>query len=410
MAILIAEILTIGTEVITGSILNTNAQYLAGKLMDLGIEPIYHTSVDDNKERLRNVFKTSLDRADIIITTGGLGPTQDDLTKEVISSTLELPLERDSSMEENIRMMFQNMHRDMTENNLKQAERPLGSQFIENSNGTAPGIFINKNGKKIILLPGPPKEMIPMFENYVAGLIKEDYTIIQKSANLIGIGESALETELKKLDVYTNGFEIATFAKDGEVEIKIIGKGKVRLEVEEKVNEILDIINKKFSEFIYGYDNIPIEELGLNRLKEKRFKMSLCESCTGGLITSRLTGISGASEVLDRGLVTYSNQAKIDELNVKPLTLENHGAVSRETAYEMAKGLIEKTNSDIVLSITGIAGPLGGSIEKPVGLVYMCVMTRDNYKIYENHFTGNRTSIQNRATIKAFYEIFNFLR
>ncbi|WP_262430227.1 competence/damage-inducible protein A [Paratissierella segnis] len=410
MAILIAEILTIGTEVITGSILNTNAQYLAGKLMDLGIEPIYHTSVDDNKERLRNVFKTSLDRADIIITTGGLGPTQDDLTKEVISSTLELPLERDSSMEENIRMMFQNMHRDMTENNLKQAERPLGSQFIENSNGTAPGIFINKNGKKIILLPGPPKEMIPMFENYVAGLIKEDYTIIQKSANLIGIGESALETELKKLDVYTNGFEIATFAKDGEVEIKIIGKGKVRLEVEEKVNEILDIINKKFSEFIYGYDNIPIEELVLNRLKEKRFKMSLCESCTGGLITSRLTGISGASEVLDRGLVTYSNQAKIDELNVKPLTLENHGAVSRETAYEMAKGLIEKTNSDIVLSITGIAGPLGGSIEKPVGLVYMCVMTRDNYKIYENHFTGNRTSIQNRATIKAFYEIFNFLR
>jgi nicotinamide-nucleotide amidase len=298
----------------------------------------------------------------------------------------------------------------MTENNLKQAERPLGSQFIENSNGTAPGIFINKNGKKIILLPGPPKEMIPMFENYVAGLIKEDYTIIQKSANLIGIGESALETELKKLDVYTNGFEIATFAKDGEVEIKIIGKGKVRLEVEEKVNEILDIINKKFSEFIYGYDNIPIEELVLNRLKEKRFKMSLCESCTGGLITSRLTGISGASEVLDRGLVTYSNQAKIDELNVKPLTLENHGAVSRETAYEMAKGLIEKTNSDIVLSITGIAGPLGGSIEKPVGLVYMCVMTRDNYKIYENHFTGNRTSIQNRATIKAFYEIFNFLR
>lgn len=407
---MIAEILTIGTEVTTGSILNTNAQYLSSRLMALGIEPLYHTSVDDNELRLANAFKISLSRADIIITTGGLGPTQDDLTKEVIAKTLGFTLERDYSMEERIRKAFYNMHSFMTENNLKQAEKPVGSQFIENNNGTAPGIFINKDNKKIVLLPGPPKEMKPMFEDYVVELIKEDYTIVKKSINMIGIGESALETQLKKLDIYNNGFEIATFAKDGEVEIKIIGKGKVRLEVEEKVSEILKIINKEFNEFIYGYDNTPIEELVLNRLKEKRLKISLCESCTGGLITSRLTGVSGASEVLDRGLVTYSNQAKIDELNVKPFTLETHGAVSEETAYEMAKGLIEKTNSDIVLSITGIAGPLGGSIEKPVGLVYMCVMSKDNYKIYENHFIGNRASIQNRATIKALYEIFNSLR
>lgn len=407
---MIAEILTIGTEVITGSILNTNTQYLSSKLMELGIEPLYHTSVDDNEERLTNVFKIALDRADVIITTGGLGPTEDDLTKEVIAKTLGLSMEKDSFMEEKIRNMFQNMHRFMTDNNLKQAERPIGSQFIENNNGTAPGIFINKDGKKIVLLPGPPKELKPMFDNYVAGLIKDDYTIIKKSINTIGIGESALETELKKLNIYNNGFEIATFAKDGEVEIKIIGKGKDRAEVEEKVEKIVNIINEKFSEFIYGYDNIPIEELVINKLKERQYKIALCESCTGGLITSKLTSISGASEVLDRGLVTYSNQAKIDELGVKPETLNEYGAVSKETAFEMAKGLFEKTNVDLVLSITGIAGPLGGSPEKPVGLVYMCVMTREKFKIFKNHFSGNRTSIQNRSTMRALYEILNFIR
>ncbi len=407
---MIAEILTIGTEVITGSILNKNTQYLSSKLMELGIEPLYHTSVDDNEERLTNVFKIALDRADVIITTGGLGPTQDDLTKEVIAKTLGLSMEKDSFMEEKIKGMFQNMHKVMTENNLKQAEKPIGSQFIENNNGTAPGIFINKDGKKIVLLPGPPKELEPMFENYVAGLIKDDYTIIKKSINTIGIGESALETELKKLNIYNNGFEIATFAKDGEVEIKIIGKGKDRLEIEEKVNKIVDIINDKFSEFIYGHDNIPIEELVLNKLKEKQFKIALCESCTGGLIASKLTSISGASEVLDRGIVTYSNQAKIDELGVSPQTLQEYGAVSKNTAYEMAKGLFEKANVDLVLSITGIAGPLGGSLEKPVGLVYMCIMTREKFKIFENHFSGNRISIQNRAAIRALYEILNFIK
>lgn len=407
---MIAEIITVGTEIMIGSILNTNSKYIASKLIELGIESYYHSSVDDNEERLTSVFNIALNRADIIITSGGLGPTQDDLTKEVISKALGLELVMDLDLEVALVNRFAKMDHKMTDNNRKQAFIPVGAEIIKNDNGSAPGIYINTKKNKIIMLPGPPKELIPMFENYVVDLIKDDEIIIIKSINTIGISESALESILKSLNIYENNFEIATFVKEGAVEIKIIARGFSHKELENKIKDKIAIIENKVGKYIYGYDNISITEVLVNKLKEKEYILSLCESCTGGAISSRITSIPGVSAVFDRGIVTYSNNAKVDELKVDIDTLNKYGAVSEETAYEMAKGLLKKTKSDIVLSITGIAGPDGGTNEKPVGLVYICVMDKDKFNISKHNFSGNRTDIQERASLRALSEINSFLR
>ncbi len=400
-----AEIITIGTEVMVGGILNTNSRYLSSKLVELGIETHYHTSVDDNEMRLTEVLDIAFNRSDIIITSGGLGPTQDDMTKEVISKFLGLELSMDMEAEKNLIKRFESLHSHMTENNRKQAAKPEGSKLITNDNGTAPGVFIESSGKKIIMLPGPPRELIPMFENYVMEIIRDDFSIEVKSINTIGIGESSLEKELKELDIYEDGFEIATFANIGTCEIKVIGRGTDKDIIKEKMNKKVALIESAFKEYIYGYDNISIEEVVVEKLKNKNLTLSLCESCTGGRISAKIISVPGASKVFDRGITTYSNKSKIEELGVRSETLETFGAVSEETAIEMAKGLMNKTNSDIVLSITGIAGPDGGTNEKPVGLVYICVMSKDKYIVKKNNFFGNRASIQERASIIALSEL-----
>ncbi len=402
---MIAEIITIGTEITTGSTLNTNVRYLSQRLLELGIETYYQTSVDDDKSRLTDVINIALNRANLIITTGGLGPTNDDLTKEIVSEALGLELEEDYNMEKKIKTMFYNMNRRMTDNNKKQAKKPKGSNFIENTIGTAPGIFITKGDKKIILLPGPPREMKLMFEKDVVPLIKEDYFIISKSVNTIGIGESSLETRLLEMNLDTENTSVTTFPSEGSVEIKIISRGKNKKLLEKEITEVINIIEDNLKEHIYGYNNTKIEEAIVQLLKEKNYTLGLCESCTGGLISSKITKVPGASQVFDRCIVSYSNDSKMQELNVSEKTLQEYGAVSEETAYEMAKGLMDKSNLDIVLSVTGIAGPDGGTPKKPVGLVYFCVMTKDEHKIIKANFNGNRTLIQTRAAMKALDEI-----
>lgn len=402
---MIAEIITIGTEITTGSTLNTNAFYLSQRLFEIGVETYFHTTVDDDEARLMDVIKVALSRADLIITTGGLGPTKDDMTKEVIAKVMGLELELDPIMAQNIEAMFTRMGRCMTNNNIKQANKPKGSLFIENSIGTAPGIYINKDNKKLIMLPGPPKEMSLMFDSHVKELIHDDLFITSRSVNTVGIGESSLESTLLELKLDSENITIATFAKDGTVEIKIIGKSKDKALIDKEIKSIIDKIDEEFNEYIYAYDNMQLEEVVVNKLIDKGFKIGLCESCTGGLVSSLITRVPGASNVLERSIISYSNTSKVEELNVKVTTLNEHGAVSEETAFEMAKGLMNKANLDIVVSITGIAGPDGGSDNKPVGLVYLCIMTRDTHKIIKSNFNGNRTLIQNRAAIKALDEI-----
>jgi nicotinamide-nucleotide amidase len=406
---MIAEIITIGTEITTGSTLNTHSQYISSKLLEIGIETYYHTSVDDNRDRVKDIMNIALKRSDIIITTGGLGPTDDDMTKEVIAESLNLKLVSDNDMEKSIKDIFNKQNRSMPSNNIKQAYKLEGSEFLNNSIGTAPGIFLSKDNKKIIMLPGPPREMELMFKNEVIPRIHEDYHIIKKSVNLIGIGESQLEMDIKDLINSDSSIIIATFAKEGETEIKIIGKGNDKELVNEKINNIINILQNRFHKYIYGFDNIPIEVVVFNMLKERKYKIGFCESCTSGLISSRFGRIPGVSEVFDRGVISYSNDSKVEELGVNPSTLDNFGAVSEETAMEMANGLRTKANLDIALSVTGIAGPTGDNSEKPIGLVYLCISSKENSTVIKCNFTGNREAIQNKTATKAFGELRSFL-
>ncbi len=400
-----AEIISVGTEIILGYTLNTNTYYLSNKLSEIGIEVLYHSSVKDDPYLLEEAVKIGLKRADILIFTGGLGPTADDITKEVVSKTLGLNLRIDRNMKNLIKEYFNRTNRSMPENNIKQAYLPEGSTILPNEIGTAPGIYIKYKDKKIVLLPGPPKEMKLMFEKYVIPLIKQDFVIKTAVIKTIGIGESKLETLLRDIIEKQQNPTIATYAKEGQVDIRIIAKGNNEEKVNTLLEEIIKKIDSRISEYIYSYEDKTIEEVVFEKLKEKNMKIAFCESCTGGLISNRFTQIPGVSQVFDRGIITYSNRSKIEELGVKEDTLSKYGAVSEQVALEMAVGLLNKTKVDIALSTTGIAGPTGGSKSKPVGLVYIGIATRDNAYVVKSTFSGDRNTIQNRATIKAFNEI-----
>lgn len=405
-----AEIISVGTELILGSTLNTNTHYITQKLTEIGIDVLFHTSVVDDKKLLKDVINTSLNRVDLIIFTGGLGPTNDDITKEVVSDTLGLKLILDKSLEKEIIEYFLKTNRIMPSNNVKQAYIPEGSQFLNNEVGTAPGIYINWQGKIIILLPGPPKEMKIMLNKYAIPLIKQDSIIKLKTINTIGIGESQLEMILKDIIEKQENPAITTFAKEGRVDIKLVAKGNCEKKLDEDLNKILWKIEKRIPEYIYAYDNTPIEKVVYQKLKENNMKIAFCESCTGGLITSKFTQIPGVSEVLDRGIITYSNNSKVEELGVDKSLINSYGAVSKEVALAMAEGLLNKTNVDIALSTTGIAGPTGGTKDKPIGLVFIGIALKDHSFAIKCLFNGDRITIQNRATLKAFDELRKILK
>ena len=402
---MIAEIISVGTEIILGSTLNTNTYYLSKKLWEIGVDVLYHTSVKDNPKSLEQVIKIGLERSDILILTGGLGPTSDDITKEVVSKTLGLDLELNKIMEDNIKKYFSEKDQNMPSNNTKQAYLPKGAKFLTNEIGTAPGIYIEWNGRKIILLPGPPKEMTLMFNKYVIPLIQQDFIIKIKTINTIGIGESSLETLLLDIIKEQNNPSLATYAKEGRVDIKIIAKGCDETEVNSMLEDMTRKIEDRIAQYIYSYEDESIEEIVFKKLKSKNMKIAFCESCTGGLISTKLTRIPGASQVFDRGIITYSNISKVEEVDVNKNTLDKYGAVSEQVAIEMAKGLLRKTGVDIALSTTGIAGPSGGSELKPVGLVFIGIATKDSSYAIKSIFSGERKSIQNRAALRAFDEL-----
>lgn len=408
-----AEIISVGSEITSGSTLNTNSKFIANMLLEIGIEPLYHTSVDDDEKRLEDIINTAIKRVDLIITTGGLGPTEDDLTKEVIAKAFDLKLIPDKNMEDTIKSIFDNSSSIMTKNNIKQSFKIETSEFLLNSVGTAPGIFLSRNGKKIILLPGPPNEMKPMFLNEVLPLLSGEDYIISKSINITDIGESNVEMQLKDLLQYDPNIKIATYARETEVEIKIIGQStgetKELMKLKKNIESLISIIEDRFKENIYGYDNTPIENIVFNLLKSLNYKIGFCESCTGGLLSGKFSRIPGVSEVFDRGIITYSNQAKIEELGVSNITLDRFSAVSKQTAIEMALGLLNKANLDIVVSTTGYAGPNSDDDNLSVGLVYICIADRNSTKVIECKFNGKRRNIQNKAVTKCFYELKKFL-
>ena len=402
------EIIAVGTELLLGNIVNTNAQYLSQKLADLGIDVYYHVVVGDNLKRLTETIKTSLERSDIVITSGGLGPTADDITKEGAAQAMGLKLLPDEESIERIKKIFITTGRIMTENNIKQGYIPEGTVVLENNNGTAPGVLIEKEGKIVIMLPGPPKELYPMFESKVLPYLKSktDSTIRSKVLRVIGVGESAVEHMLKDIFDSQANPTIAPYAKDGEVHLRITAKTGIPEEADSLIAEMEQKVRAILDDNIYGCNEETLEEAVLKLLQKKNLTISLAESCTGGLVASRLTDIPGASASLISGVVSYSNESKINILKVKEETIRKYGAVSPQTAEEMAVGAKKLSNTDIGLSITGIAGPDGGSAEKPVGLCYIGIAIGNSVIVQKIMLTGNRNRIRWGSSSRAL----DFLR
>ena len=399
-----AEIISVGTEILLGDIVNTNTQFLAKELASIGIEVYRQEVVGDNQDRLLGILEEALNRSDMVITTGGLGPTNDDLTKETACKFFNMDLELHQESLKALEEYFFKMGRKITESNYKQVYFPKEAIVLPNPNGTAPGAILEKNNKYIVILPGPPKEMKPMYLNHVKPyLIKKGDGIIEsKVVRVLGIGESMAAEKLKNF--IENGVNptVAPYAKEEDVIFRITAKAESQKEALKLIEPVKNQIEEILGQDVYGEgEETTIEMVVGDLLIKNNLKISTAESCTGGMIASRLVSVPGISDVFLEGAVTYANEAKVRTLNVKEETLKKYGAVSEETAREMAEGMAKRTGSDIAVVTTGIAGPGGGTEEKPVGLVYIGLYYKDEVYVYKNVFNGNRQKVRTKATVTA---------
>ncbi len=375
-----AEILCVGTELLLGDIVNTNASYISRRLAALGI-PVYRQAVvGDNPERMREAVAGSFARSDCLILTGGLGPTCDDITKEIVAEYFGLGLELNEEALERMKSYFSSTGRNMTKNNEKQAMAPKGARVLQNDWGTAPGFVIEEGGKTAILLPGPPIELEPMWRERVEPYLFErsDSVIVSKNIHILGMGESAVEEKLYRMMTELTNPTVAPYAGNGEVRVRVSARAKDSETASAMCDGLIDEIRKtEVGEFIYGIDVDSIENALVTSLRERGMTLACAESCTGGLIAKRITDIAGCSDVFLGGCVTYAVDAKVKLIGVSRETIEKYGVVSAQTACEMARGVRLALGSDIGISTTGIAGPGGGTPEQPVGTVYIAVSTRD---------------------------------
>lgn len=402
---MIVELISVGTEILLGNIVNTNAAFLSEKCAQLGLSLYYQTVVGDNPDRLEETLRLALSRSDVVILGGGLGPTKDDLTKEVTARVFGKKLVEDPHTRERIQSFFDiRGAKEITENNWKQALVPERATVVDNENGTAPGLILEENGKIIILLPGPPNEMKPMFNQSIFPYLhqKQPETIVSEVVKICGVGESKAETMIADLIEAQSNPTIAPYAKPGEVHLRVTAKAEDEAAAKKLMKPVIRELKVRFGAHIYTTDeHVTLEEAVVRLLKEQKLTVTTVESCTGGLFTGRLVNVEGASEVVKQGFITYSNRAKRKLIGVKKLTLKDFGAVSEKTAKEMAKGALLNTGTDVSVAITGIAGPGGGTKEKPVGLVYIAVGVKGNIQVKEYHFTGSRAKIREHAVVAA---------
>lgn len=406
---MVTELIAVGTEILLGNIVNTNSAYLSEKCAELGLAVYYQSVVGDNPDRMKSVIKTALDRSDVIILTGGLGPTEDDLTKEITAEVMGFPLVEDAHTRELMEAYLKEYEKNhpqrrITKNNYKQTMVPEGAIVMDNHNGTAPGLIMEKKGKTAILLPGPPNEMVPMFEESVYPYLrkKQPEIIYSRMVKISGIGESQVAEEIQDLiDKQTNP-TIAPYAKTGEVHLRVTAKAEDEKKCKEMIKPIVRELKKRFGKNVFATrEDKTLEEAVVDLLKEKNMTLSLAESCTGGAVAARIVNVPGASDSLMCGYVTYTNRAKRKCLGVKKSTLNKEGAVSAKCAKEMAKGGAKAARTDVCLSVTGLAGPGGGTKETPVGTVFMGCTCAGKTTTREFHFTGNRSRIRGQAVAQA---------
>lgn len=401
---MVVELIAVGTELLLGNIVNTNAAYLAERCADLGLSCFYQSVVGDNEDRLANVIKTALERSDIVILSGGLGPTADDLTKETAAKVMGRKLEMHEPSRRSIEEFFMRRNLELTENNWKQAMIPEGAIVVDNENGTAPGVIIEGEGKKVILLPGPPNELIPMFEKsiipYLSG--EKNGTIYSRTVKICGVGESKVETVVKDLIDGQSNPTIAPYAKNSEVHLRVTAGAADEEEAKMLLMPMLGELTRRFGNNIYTMDtDVTLEKAVVDLLEERHLSVSTAESCTGGMLAARLINVPGVSNTYKSGYITYSNKAKRKVLGVKKSLLEKKGAVSEETAEAMAKGAAGISKADVAVAVTGIAGPDGGTKEKPVGLVYIACNVCGRVTVKRYHFSGNRAKIRETTVSNA---------
>ncbi|MCM1160863.1 MAG: competence/damage-inducible protein A [Roseburia sp.] len=401
---MVVELVSVGTEILLGNIVNTNAAYLAEKCAGLGLSCYYQTVVGDNGERLAETLQTALSRSDIVILSGGLGPTQDDLTKETAAKVMGKKLFMDEHSKKRILDFFASRNMDITDNNWKQAMMPKGAIIIDNENGTAPGVIMEGKGKTVILLPGPPNELIPMFEKDIVPYLRQKTpdVIYSQTVKICGVGESKAESMIEDLMKKQTNPTIAPYAKTGEVHLRVTAKAQDEKAAKKLCKPVVKELKSRFGDKVYStQEDMTLEKAVVDLLLANHLTVATTESCTGGLLAARLINVPGVSEVFKAGYVTYSNKAKRKLVGVKKSNLLKHGAVSDVVAKEMAKGAAVFTKADVTISVTGVAGPEGGTKEKPVGLVYIACNVKGNIEVKEYHFSGSREKIRQSSVASA---------
>ncbi|ARU62541.1 competence/damage-inducible protein A [Tumebacillus avium] len=412
-----AEILAVGTELLMGQIANTNAQYLSQRLAEIGVGVYHHTVVGDNFERAVQALQTAKDRgANVVILTGGLGPTEDDLTREVVASFVGRSLNLSNEIVEYIRSFYTYRGLEMPQNNKQQAMVIEGAEVLHNPRGTAPGMYLEQDGVHYFLLPGPPTEMRPMYEEQVQAILKR----VQGAAALVfasrflrifGLGESAMEEQIRDIIQNQSNPTVAPYASEGEVKIRLTASAPTEAEAHALILPLETAIRERIGRFIYGIDDESLEVKAGQLLQAAGQTFATAESCTGGLIGKMITDLPGSSAYFNGGVVSYHNEVKQRVLGVEEAVLKAHGAVSAECAVQMADGAKRVLGTDWAVSVTGIAGPGGGSEEKPVGLVYIAVSGPGGTTVNQHQWKhGDRTQIRLRAAKTALYSLIQRLQ
>jgi nicotinamide-nucleotide amidase len=394
------EVVSIGTELLLGQIVDTNAAFLSRQLAAIGVQVLWRTTVGDNRERIVAALRSALARADAVITIGGLGPTEDDLTREAIAEVLGEPLEYDPELGEHLKQLFAARGREATPAQLRQAYRPPSATPIPNPYGTAPGLRIARERQWLFALPGPPNEFEPMVREQVVPFLAQrtkGEVIRSRVLRLSGIGEADAEALVQDL-VRSPNPTLAPLAKLGEVHLRITARAPSTDEAEQMIAQMERTVRKRLGAYIYGTDDTTLEQAVVNLLREHGQSLATAESCTGGLVSHRVTEVPGSSDVFVGGIVAYSNAVKQQELGVPQEVLAQYGAVSEPTARAMAEGVRARLGSHWGIGITGIAGPTGGTPEKPVGLVYIGLSDPTGTLVTRHLFLGDRQTVKWRAS------------
>ena len=401
---MIAEIVSVGTELLMGQVVNTDAQYIAEGLAPLGFQVFYHTTVGDNAKRLTAVVHQAVERSDVVVFTGGLGPTDDDLTKETVAAALGLTVEPIPEEVERLTNHFAARGYEFTPNNLKQASFPKSAIILPNAFGTAPGCIMTAENKTAILLPGPPRELFPMFKNHVMPYLEQisGNKLYSRELRIFGKGESSLTYELRDIIENQTNPTVAPYVKTGEVSLRVTALCQNEAEGEALAEPMIRTILERVGDVVYSTTGESLPQTCARLLTDDRLTLALAESCTGGLLASDLVAIPGCSKFLLEGCVAYSDDAKMRRLGVKPETLAQFGAVSEPCAREMAEGIRAASGASYALSTTGYAGPDGGTEEDPVGTVYIALASAKGTQVKRIRLFGERARIREIACLHAF--------